>query len=476
VNPAFEVVSGYSRDEVMGRNPQIWKSGQHDRLFYKELWDTISRGGVWKGQIVNKRKDGALFTEEATISPVRSADGEIVNFVAVKRDITQEIQLRKQLIQAQKLESIGTLAGGIAHDFNNLLQVVLGYSEMLLMDEDRNDRGSQELKAIRHAAKRGAELVRQILTFSRKTETNPRPLNLNQQVHEAQKLLNRTIPKMIEVDLRLPEGLKAVNADPGQIEQILLNLSVNARDAMPDGGRLTIATHNVTLDEEYCQAHLDVNPGEYVMLEVSDTGHGMKRDVVDHIFEPFYTTKGLGEGTGLGLAMVYGIVTGHGGHITCESEPGRGASFKIYLPAIPSEEPLDIDKSGIMPAFGSETILLVDDEELIRDLGQKILQRNGYTVLTASDGREALEIYSKNKEEIALVILDLIMPAMGGKECLVELLKINPQVKTLIASGFVVNGPTRETIDAGAKGYVSKPFNVRALLKAVRSTLDAASS
>ena len=243
-------------------------------------------------------------------------------------------------------------------------------------------------------------------------------------------MLERTVPKMIRIELHLADDLMTVNADPGQMEQILLNLAVNAQHAMPDGGRLTIETANVTLDEDYSRTHLDVEPGKYVLLTVSDTGHGMDKEVLEHIFEPFYTTKGPGEGTGLGLAMVFGIVKSHKGHITCYSEPGTGTTFKIYLPAIVQEIEQDVAATQQMPAFGTETILLVDDEKSIRKLGEQMLRMAGYRVLTATNGREALEVYRSNQDRIALVILDLIMPEMGGKQCLEELLKIDPKVKS----------------------------------------------
>jgi len=258
-----------------------------------------------------------------------------MNFVAVKRDITEQLALSRQLLQAQKMEAIGTLAGGIAHDFNNLLQVTLGYSELLLAEKREDDPEYADLSKILQSARSGAELVQRLLTFSRKVEPKPVPLNLNRRILQVEKLLRRTIPKMIHIQLDLSDDLADINADPTQMEQVLMNLAVNARDAMPDGGKLAISTRNVSLDEEYCRVRAGAKPGEYVLLTVSDTGYGMDKATIDHIFEPFYTTKELGRGTGLGLAMVYGIVKQHGGYISCYSEVEHGTTFNVYFPAFP---------------------------------------------------------------------------------------------------------------------------------------------
>jgi PAS domain S-box-containing protein len=471
-NPAFEKITGYSREEVIGNKPNILKSGQHKDDFYEQLWKTITSGEVWSGHIVNRKKDGSLFEEESTISPVKDDSGKIANYVAVKRDVTREVSLQAQLLQAQKMEAVGTLAGGIAHDFNNILQVTLGYSEMLLQDKEEGDPENADLKKILHAAKNGAELVQSLLTFSRKVEPKFVQLSVNRQITQVEKLLRRTIPRMIEIRVNLDPDVSEINADPTQIEQILMNLAVNARDAMPDGGTITIRTQDVTLDADYCSFHAEATPGDYVLLSVSDTGHGMQQETLQHIFEPFYTTKELGRGTGLGLAIIYGIVKQHGGHIACHSEVGKGTRFQIYLPAIKTEADTDTESTAEMPAFGTETVLIVDDEEFVRELGCRILMRNGYTVLTAADGEEALKVYSREKNTIALVILDLIMPTMGGKDCLSKLLTLNSQVKVLIASGYSADSSMKECLEIGAKGFVPKPFRFKELLRQVRKILD----
>jgi PAS domain S-box-containing protein len=387
------------------------------------------------------------------------------------RNITPQRKLEEQFQQAQKMEAVGTLAGGIAHDFNNLLQTVLGYTEILL-HEDAGKSISQELFHIKHAAQRGAELTQQILTFSRKVQSKLRPVDLNIEVRQVQKLLQRTIPKMIEVELRLADDLKVIDADPAQVEQILMNLSVNARDAMPEGGKLIIGTKNIFLDESYCRRDLEAHPGEHVLLSVSDAGHGMDKETIEHIFEPFYTTKGVGKGTGLGLAMVYGIVKSHGGHIECSSQPGKGTTFSVYFPVIETEVSIEESEEYKIPVGGKETVLLVDDETAIRELGERTLLMSGYKVLKASDGESALEIYQEEHEKIDLVILDLIMPGMGGRKCLEKILEINPRAKVMIASGYAPDGTSDNPVEKGAKALVPKPFNINQLLQAIRKVLD----
>jgi two-component system, cell cycle sensor histidine kinase and response regulator CckA len=352
------------------------------------------------------------------------------------------------------------------------LQVVLGYSDLILADDDLSDRLRQDLEKVLLAGRNGADLVQRLLTFSRKAEIKPLDLDLNQRIRHTRKFLERTIPKMIEIELALAEDLPAVHADPTQIDQVTMNLAVNARDAMPEGGKLIIKTANLVLDDEYAKTHLEAKPGTYVLLQISDNGSGMDRETLEHIFEPFYTTKGPGEGTGLGLAMVYGIVQQHDGFIQCYSEVGLGTTFSIYLPAVISEAHRAQPAVTLMPQGGSETVLLVDDEELIRDLGSRILLKAGYTILTADNGKEALQIYRKEQGRIGLVILDLIMPEMGGKQCLEELLSIDPHVKVLIASGYSAARETEKTIASGARGLVHKPYEMRGLLEAVRRALD----
>jgi PAS domain S-box-containing protein len=429
-------------------------------------------------QITMVTPDGRVWEEKG--EPVFDAQGGLIGVVEIALDITERVRaeeeresLRSQLLQAQKMEAIGTLAGGVAHDFNNLLQIALGYSEILLNDKSPDHPDYRNLHTINTSARRGADLVQRLMVFSRKGDTKPRALNLNHEVTQVKKLLDRTIPKMITIELSLESWLPIINADPVQVEQILLNLAINAKDAMPEsGGKLTIETRNVTLDEEYCRVYLQAKPGHYVMLSVSDTGHGMTQETVQHIFEPFFTTKGVGKGTGLGLAMVYGIMKHHEGFINCYSEIGHGTTFRIYFPVVSTELVEDSEQEGAVPIGGSETVLLVDDEEFLCDMGSQLLTRAGYTVLTATNGREALDLYGNQRSDISLVILDLIMPEMGGKECFQELVNINPQVKVILSSGFLSDGTTEEARVFGVKGLVEKPYNMRQLLQLVREVLD----
>ena len=381
-------------------------------------------------------------------------------------------ELEAQLLHVQKMEAIGTLAGGIAHDFNNILQAIFGYVQILMLEKEESDPDYEKLAEIQKAVQRVKELTDQLLIFGRKVEIKLRPVDLNHEIKLVSKLLERTIPKMINIVLKLSDNLKIINADPIQLEQIIINLGINARDAMPDGGKLIIETKNVILDELYCKSHLGSVPGEYVLLAISDTGHGMEKEIREHIFEPFFTTKEIGKGTGLGMAVVYGIVKSLGGYITCYSEPGQGATFKIYLPALQYQEvEIAAEKKEKMPG-GNETILLVDDDKTLLDLGSQIFGRHGYTVTTAECGEEAVEIYKAQKNRLDLVILDVGMPGMGGHKCLQELLKIDPHVKVIIASGYAVTRKLQKTLESGAAGFLAKPFNMVDALKKIREILD----
>ena len=391
----------------------------------------------------------------------------------VARDISERIRFQSQLHQSQKMEAVGTLAGGVAHDFNNLLQAINGYTQLLLMEKSGNDPDCRSLKAIEKAGLRASDLVRQLLQFSRKADSERNPVDLNQEIGQTKMILERTIPKMVRIETHLDDRLWTIIADEVQIEQILLNLGKNAADAMPDGGKLIIETENVVLDENNINKHLGAKAGRYVLLTVSDIGHGIDPETVEHIFDPFFTTKEIGKGTGLGLASVYGIVKSHGGYITCYSEVGQGTTFNIYFPARQQpavEKTKDIDSQS--KSHGTETILLVDDEQAIRGFAQQALMKFGYRILTASTGEEALEVYQSKSNEIDLVITDIGMPGMGGHKALKELLKINPAVKIIIASGYSINGQVKKSMKAGARGYVGKPYQLADLLNTVREVLN----
>lgn len=461
---------GYDREDLKHRNISDINTLSREETLKKMQLATSRQSKYFEFQ--HRLASGELRDVEVCSGPIVVGDRTLL--LSVINDVTGRKSLEKQLLQAQKMEAVGALAGGIAHDFNNLLTVISGYSELLLMDQEEGAPGLAELRIIRQTVQRGADLVKQILAFGRKLEASLRPIDLNHEVRQAQNLLSRSIPKMVNIELREAAKVHTVNADPGQIEQILLNLALNAKDAIPEtGGRIVIETKNVFLDKTYCDMNSEAKPGNYVLLSVSDTGHGMKQEVLDRIFEPFFTTKAPGKGTGLGLAMVFGIVKSHGGHVACSSEPGIGTTFNLYFPAILVEDEPDVATTQEIPAYGTESILLVDDEEFLRDVGSRILSSAGYTVMTAASGYEALEVYRDNTDRIDMVILDLIMPEMGGKECLEKLLVIAPKVKVLITSGYSADRVAMEPTEIGARGFVGKPYNMKRLLQVVREVLDA---
>ena len=376
VNPAFEHTTGYSQKEAVGQNPRILKSGEQDEHFYRNLWDTISSGRTWTGRIVNKRKDGTLYTEETTISPVCDSTGQIVNYVGVKRDISEHLRLSAQFHQAQKMEAVGILAGGVAHDFNNMLSVILGYTELSLSKMDPNQPLYADLKEIHKAAERSTDITRQLLAFARKQTINPVVLDLNQNVESMLKMLRRLIGEDINLVWLPKTGQCLVDMDPTQIDQILANLCVNSRDAIAGVGKMTIETGSEVIDESYCADHYGFIEGDYILLTVSDDGCGMDKKTVDQIFEPFFTSKGLGHGTGLGLSTVYGIVKQNNGFINVYSEPGKGTTFRVYLPRY-ADLAVDIipEKAVEVPHGGGETVLVVEDEPVLLKMAKAMLEK-----------------------------------------------------------------------------------------------------
>ncbi|MBN2126058.1 MAG: PAS domain S-box protein [Deltaproteobacteria bacterium] len=474
VSPAFTKLFGWTLEEVEGKKIPTIPPLEEEKtsLMIRNL---IKKGIPYHG-FETKRigKDGRSLDVSISASRYDDHEGNPSGIIVTLRDISERKRLEAQLLQAHKMEAIGTLAGGIAHDFNNILQTISGYTQILLMGKEAADPDRVKLEAIETAAMKASDLTKQLLVFSQKVESELRPLDLNQEVKQVSRLLERTIAKMITIELDLGENLKIINADPVQVEQILMNLAVNARDAMPDGGTLAFQTRNVVLDEEYCKTHLDALPGEYVRLVISDTGHGMAQEVLEHLFEPFFTTKELGRGTGLGLAMVYGIVKNHEGHIACSSESEVGTTFEIHFPVLKAEEKsraAGLIKSQKIPA-GTETVLLVDDEKNILEILQEMLARFGYSTLAAESGERAVEIFEKEKERIDLVILDLSMPGMGGQKCLGRLLELNPRIKVIIASGYSANRRVKETLEMGATAFIAKPYHHVDLLKKVREVCD----
>ena len=471
VNRAFERLSGLNNlvgVKVTEAIPGIKEA--HPELF--EIYGRVALTGQSEKFEIDFKPLG-IFLDISVFSPAKD------HFIAVFENVTDRRRAQKenealqaQLIQAQKMEAIGTLAGGIYHDFNNLLQVIVGYSEILLQRKQLNESDYADLEQIYEAGKRGAELIQGLMTFSRKDDIQTKPINLEVQIRQFKNILSRTIHKMIRIELMFDPALALIKADPGQMEQVLMNLAVNARDAMSDKGKITIGAKNTILDETYCNTHVGVKPGPYVLLTFSDTGTGMDKETLSHIFEPFFTTKAEGKGTGLGLATVYGIVKRHNGSIDCESEPGHGTTFKIYLPAIPPDEKVSIDKTPVSPKSGMETILFVDDEEPVRIVSSRMLKSAGYGVLTACNGKQAVDLFKREGGNISLVILDLLMPVMDGQECLEEILRIDPKAKVIIATGVTTNNKQISlAIDTGARVAVHKPYDMTEMLKMIRDIL-----
>lgn len=469
VNPAMERLYNLNVVEFMGQTDESIFSNE-EAAKTRAIEQRVLQGEIVEEELKIQSAGTKIF--HSIKVPLTGKTGKINGICGFARDITATKILEAQLLQAQKMEAIGTLAGGISHDFNNLLQAILGYAQMLLMDQNVTSGNITKLKEIEKAAQRATELTSQLLAFSRKVEIHPRPVNLNQVVLQVEKLLKRTIPKMIDIELRLTEQVHTVNADPGQVEQVLLNIGVNARDAMPDGGRLIIESANVTPDAALRKLQLGETADEYVLLSITDSGSGMPDEVREHIFEPFYTTKQIGKGTGLGLAMAYGIVHNHGGQILCESQPGTGTTFHIYLPAIKMAADKEEKKPEEQIKKGEgEKILVIDDEEFLRELAKDMLTKNGYQVVTAGSGEAGLSLYRENSAGISLIILDLIMPGMGGKHCLEEILSFNPNAKVVISSGYSVDDPSSDDILKRAFGFIQKPYNFRKMLNLLHEVI-----
>ena len=415
---------------------------------------------------------GRRRTVESVAAPLTVSGGRRLH-LAVTRDVTETKTLEAQLRQAQKMEAIGQLAGGVAHDFNNLLCIINGYSDILFNALWPDDPMRNLVDEIRKAGERSASLTRQLLAFSRKQVIAPRVLDLNTVILDLEKMLRRVLGEDIDLATSLTPGLGSIKADPGQVEQVLLNLLVNARDAMPQGGKLAIETQNVNLDEDYARARSEVRPGPYVLLAVSDTGCGMTAEVKAHLFEPFFTTKGPGQGTGLGLATVYGIVEQSGGHVAVNSEPGLGTTFRVYLPIVEAAVQVRDTRAATAPApRGSETILLVEDDEGVRALTRHALQSSGYTVLVAREGQEALRIGQKRQEPIDLLVSDVVMPGLGGRQLSERLRLLHPEMKVLFLSGYTDDAVVRHGVLEGEVNFLQKPFSPAVLARKVRDVLD----
>jgi len=472
VNPAFERTTGYALSEVRGETPRLLKSGLQEAAVYKQLWDTINAGQVWKGRLINKRKDGVQYTIDSTISPVRDTQGKIIRYIALSRDITYEQAIEEQLRQVQKMDAVGRLAGGVAHDFNNMLTVISGYCGLLSLRVAANPDLLRHVEQVQKAAERAAGLTRQLLAFSRRQVLQPRVLDINQVLHNMEGMLHRLIGEDIELQTRFANPPPNVKADIGQIEQVIMNLVVNARDAMPTGGQVLLSTATVTrAADPFLQAEKEATAATYCLIGVGDTGVGMTDQVKAHLFEPFFTTKGPGKGIGLGLATSYGIIKQSHGHIRVSSNPGEGSTFWIYLPACPAAATEHPSKPpGAVPRDCSGTVLIVEDEPAVRELAEVTLTEAGFQVLTAGNGLEGLQCI-RTREPVDLIITDVIMPLMGGPEMVTQLRRTHPNKKVVYMSGYTADAINRcGELDPGIV-FIEKPFTPAQFLQCVQEVI-----
>lgn len=472
VNKKFENVSDYTRKEVIGKKASILKSGRMEPGVYNTLWDTILRGEEWHGELENRTKDGRLFWERLSISSLSHDHGKIDHFVGIKEDITERKNLELQLAQAQKLEGIGRLAGGVAHDYNNILGIIIGFCELSLAHLEHDHAVYHNIESILKTANRGADLTRQLLAFARKEIIMPVPLNLNQSIQSIRKILGRLIGEDIELRIDLAQDLHLILIDPTQVDQILVNLATNARDAMQNVGTISIHTANISLTPEFCKAHAALTPGAYVHLAVSDTGHGIDEDILPRIFDPFFTTKAAGEGTGLGLSTVFGIVKQSDGHVEVSSEPGKGTRFDFYFPVYAGGAKSKMSTAPEKPLFGSETVLLVEDEKALLDIGRRGLQAYKYKVLIASSPDEAVLISDSYAGKIDLLVTDVVLPSMNGKELSDRISEKRPDLKTLFMSGYTADIIAKRGVLETGMHFIQKPFRPKDLAIKVRQVLD----
>ncbi len=474
VNSHFSKLTGYSFEEAVGQKLNILKmeDARSDEL--KWIWDKILTGGEWRGEFHNCNKDGDLYWEQALIAPIRDENDTITHFIAIEENITERKQLEGQLRHSQKMDAVGQLAGGIAHDFNNILTAVVGYASIMQIKLPDDSPLKKNAEQIITTAERGASLTQGLLAFSRKQESHPVIVDLNEIINRVHQLLLRLINENIRLEINLERKMLPVLVDSGQIEQVLMNLSTNARDAMPQGGSIIITTEAVTLDSDFVLARGFGMPGSYALLTFSDNGEGMEAETAKHIFEPFYSTKELGKGTGLGLSIVYGIIKEHNGYIVSHSTLGIGTVFQIFLPLLNSFPAVteEIKQEEMEGAQGGDFILLAEDDEMTRTLAMEILQEFGYSVIVAVDGADALEKFSEQRGRISMVILDVIMPKMNGREVYDAIRNIDPKMRMLFCSGYAKDVVVSQGGLDEVMSYLPKPFTPKELLMKIREVLD----
>ena len=471
VNDAFTRLTGYSREDAVGQTPSILKSDKYEASFYQNIWNTINTGNAWHGELVNKRKDGSLYTEEQTISPVIDEQGKISHFIAIKQDITERQQTEEALRRSQKMEAIGQLSGGIAHDFNNQLGIILGYLDFLGKLYQADEKPRRWVDTATKAALRCTDLTRQLLTFSRRQGTEKTVINLNTSLRELETMITRSLTPVVEVKYSLADDLWLTEINTGEFQDAILNLAINARDAMPRGGELLIETSNINLVAEL---NYDIKSGNYIQLQLTDTGSGMDKETLEHIFEPFFTTKAKGKGTGLGMAMVYGFVKRYSGHIKIDSEPGKGTTMRLYLPRSSAPETTShrdsIDDTNL--PTGNESILIVDDEGDLLQLAGKYLSDLGYNTHLAENASQALETLAK-EEGIHMLFTDVVMPGgMNGYELAEQATQQWPELKVLLSSGFTSKSVASKVHARFADNLISKPYRRAELARRIRQLLD----
>jgi len=473
-NTGFTRITGYEVDEVVGRNCRFLQGPDSDPNVLRRIRKAIAAAVPCTEELINYRKDGTPFWNELSISPVRDDTGQLTHFVAVQTDISNRKALEEQLRQSHKMESIGRLAGGVAHDFNNLLTVVNGCCDLAMNELADHSPTMTLLREIRSAGERAANLTQQLLTLSRRQHISLQTLNLNSIVMNMEQMLRRLLGEHIVLSIDLAPDLGLIHGDRGRKEQVLLNLALNARDAMPNGGTLSISTYNAVFEEEHARAHYGARPGPYVILEIADSGVGLDEATKTRIFEPFFTTKGSGHGTGLGLAVVHGIITQAGGHIDVESQLGKGTRLRVCLPQIAvGESPTShTTKEVIDLPTGTETILVAEDEDGVRSLVSRALTTCGYHVIVAANGSEALELASKHDYPIDLLVTDVIMPGIDGAEVARRFLKLHPHGKVLYISGYTDDVVLRSGIDYEQVNFLDKPFTASVLARKVREAID----